>query len=137
MLFPALALWGTICTICIIALLVQIASFVRIFFIARKPLLHYVSLLFPLAVCIQSTTILLYAQNIPLLNPEPLVITPGYTAAVHQVLARNILLCQSQVALIAVVFIVMFIIEQRYFPRVKQPHTWVSTRITQTMHRFH
>ena len=132
MLFFALPVWGVLCTFCIIALFVQIASFTRIFFITRKPFTHYISLLFPLAVCVQATIILLYAQNVPPLNLG-IHVTYQYYEMVKHAVDRGIMLCQWQVALLIIVFIAMFVIERRFLPHVKQPPAWVNARMMQMM----
>lgn len=130
-LYDPLLFWGFICMFCIILLLIEIAMIVRILFIARKSLLHYVSLLFPLAVCVQASIILVYAQNVP--QTTSIHITPRFYNLVQSAVNRGVMLCQWQIALMVVVFIAMFVIERRFLPHVKQPPAWVSARMMQMM----
>ncbi len=130
-LYDPLLFSSFICMPCIVLLLIESAMIVRILFIARKPLFHYVSLLFPLAVCIQASIILVAAQNVP--QTTSIHPTPWFYHLVQNAVNRGIMLCQWQIALMVVVFIAMFIIERRFLPHVKQPPAWVSARMMQMM----
>jgi hypothetical protein len=115
---------------CSIALLTEGALLVHGLFVTRQALRRYLLLVVPLTASFWSFTVAWYASSKfeYLASVTHLHISGAMRLALRTMLLQLIHICQLQIALTIVVFVIMLFVERKAFPRTDQPPIWTLVR---------
>jgi len=121
--------WSFVVTMCSIALLTEVALLVHGLFVTRQALRRYLLLLIPLTMSILSFTVAWYASSKfeYLATVTHIHLSGAMSLAFRTMLSQLIHICQLQVALTIVVFVVMVVVERIALPRTDPP-VWTHVR---------